>query len=292
MIRISASGLPVIDRAGQFPLLNPVFDFLYRNPTHALHVYGYAAKIRINDRVFDIKPGDITCIQGGTTYSLYSNSPGKHWCIHFYDDLIDKDISVDLPSHLHLGASSIHYLEQIRTIARLFNSYSQHDNLLELNRLQARFRLKALLLMINECCFHKQSGGSRRTSNYSWAALLEWIDDNLSHPISISTLAERANVAPTTLSNKFKHTYNTTLIQYLQRRRIDRAKNLLIETPMTIFEVGLAVGISDPQYFNKQFRKYTGMSPTHYRAENKCLQNTVTDDLATRGGTWHQRRKQ
>ena len=55
---------------------------------------------------------------------------------------------------------------------------------------------------------------------------------------------------------------------------------------MTINEVGSLVGIDDPQYFNKQFRKTAGMSPSLYRDKNKVYLVNPDRDIAVLGGRW------
>jgi YesN/AraC family two-component response regulator len=99
-------------------------------------------------------------------------------------------------------------------------------------------------------------------------------------------LAERANLAPGTWARKFKQTHDATVSQYLLHRRIDKAKSLLATTTLTIGEVGSAVGIPDPQYFNKQFRKVTATSPSRYRDDNQEYLGNLSSDLATQDGRW------
>jgi len=280
-VTISTSELPVIDRVGIFPLLNPTFDFTYRNPTCALHLYDYHGSVRIGSNEYVICPGDITCIQSGSVYSIASESPGKHWCIHYYDTPVEGGSSISLPSHFRLGVNSLFYREQIQHIGRLFSSSPGGDRV----KLEARYRLKALLLALHNFSTG-QATGRRSRSNFSWDDLLLWVDENLDRPISISMLAERANLATGTLARKFKQAHKTTLSQYLLHRRIDKAKSLLATTTLTIYEVGCAVGIPDPQYFNKQFRKVAGISPSRYRDENREYLSNVPDELAIKDGQW------
>ena len=266
-VTISSFELPTIDRIGLFPLLNPVFDFTYRNPTNALHLYDYHAFVRIGSKEYAISPGDITCIQSGTVYSISSEAPGKHWCIHYYDQPVKSTDSIELPGYYHLGINSLFYREQIQHISRLFSSHRNRE-IGNPTIMEARFRLKALLLALhNQTAGH--ASGRRSRSNFSWENILGWVDDNLDLPISPSLLAERANLAPCTFVQKFKNAHKTTLSQYLLHQRIDKAKSLLATTTLTIYEVGSAVGITDPQYFNKQFRKVTGISPSRYRDDNQ-----------------------
>ena len=283
-ITLSLHEVPRIDRAGQFPLLNPVFEFTYRNPTHALHLYDYHARVRIGSRQIEVAPGDITVIQAGTVYSFQSEEPGKHWCIHFNDPSAKGAPQFTLPEHFSLGINSLFYLEQVRHIARLHYSLENLHTDDPVNA-EASFRLKALLLALHNFSTGRQAGRKNR-SNFSWDRLVAWIDENLHRPVSLSVLAEQANLAPATLSRKFKLQYKTSLSQYLLHRRIDKAKSLLATTTLTIFEVGSSVGIPDPQYFNKQFRKVTGMSPSRYRDENQEFLSNVPDEMAVQEGRW------
>lgn len=283
-LMVSTLSLPMIDRTGRFPLLNPVFDFTYRNPTHALHLYDYHARVRVNSREYTIGPGDLTCIQSGSVYSIASEVPGKHWCIHFHDDPAPGEQTVGLPGHLRLGVNSLFYREQIQHISRLFGRHGAGSGS-ELAEVEARFRLKALLLALHSLAVGRQ-GRRQRSDNFSWEELLEWVEENLNLPISMSDLAERANLAPGTVARRFKEAHKLTLSCYLLHRRIDKARSLLATTTLTVSEVGSSVGIPDPQYFNKQFRKVTGISPSRYRDDKREYLAHNTDELAVKDGAW------
>ncbi|MBN2064130.1 MAG: helix-turn-helix transcriptional regulator [Sedimentisphaerales bacterium] len=283
-MKISTTELPCIDRIGEFSLCNPVFDFTYRNPTNILHLYNYSGLVRINSREYQFAPGDITCIQGGSVYSYSSAEPGKHWCVHFYDMPTGTDKGIEIPEFIPLGINSLFLAEQIKHISTLFNTMGTNTNTVLMN-LEARYRLKALLLSVS-ILLTGQKRGSRSKGSFTWDKILNWIDDNLSEPISTAELAKMANLTANTFSQKFKKQYNVTISQYILRKRIDKARSLLTTTTLTIYEVGAAVGIADPQYFNKQFHKVTGVSPSRYRDENQDYLSQVASDLATKGGFW------
>ena len=62
--------------------------------------------------------------------------------------------------------------------------------------------------------------------------------------------------------------------------------SLSAATALTIQEIGCAVGIPDPQYFNKQFRKVTGLSPSRYRDDNQEYLSNLSNELALKDGRW------
>lgn len=278
------AGLPQIDRIGEFPLLNPVFEFTYRNPTNVLHLYDYSGRVRINSREFPFRPGDLTCIESGSVYGYSSEAPGRHWCVHFHEPAGSEETRLELPEHLPLRVNSLFIGEQLKHISALFNTYGADENA-ELMRLEARHRLKALLLSIHTVV-SSRTNHSRDTGQLAWSRMTTWIDANLNRPVSTSALADLVRVSPGTLARKFRQHYRVTISHYVLHKRIDKAKSLLATTTLPVHEVGSQVGIVDPQYFNKQFRKVAGTSPSRYREENREYLRAVPEDLATREGRW------
>lgn len=74
------------------------------------------------------------------------------------------------------------------------------------------------------------------------------------------------------LNRVFQKITGYTILNYLNTLRINKAKDLFDTTPIKISEVGYLVGIDDPYYFSKLFKKHTGMTPSQYlklRSETK-----------------------
>lgn len=95
--------------------------------------------------------------------------------------------------------------------------------------------------------------------------VLHEIRENYADELSLKTLAQQYNINSVYLGQLFHKETEDTFSDYLNRYRIDRAKNLLINTYLKTQEISKKVGYVDPSYFYKQFKKYTGVSPTEYR---------------------------
>ena len=128
--------------------------------------------------------------------------------------------------------------------------------------------------------------GKRGALELDWDEIIDWIDQRIGEPISLGALAKLANISPASFSKKFRIVHGATVQQFLAHRRINKAKSLLENTTLTIYETGAAVGISDPQYYNKQFRKLTGMSPSQYREAFRQRMMMKDHSLATKDGNW------
>jgi two-component system response regulator YesN len=68
------------------------------------------------------------------------------------------------------------------------------------------------------------------------------------------------------LSHRFREVMGTTFRAYLLRVRLERAKALLTRPEPRVTEVGMAVGLTDLSRFDKLFKRYTGVTPSDYRA--------------------------
>jgi YesN/AraC family two-component response regulator len=71
------------------------------------------------------------------------------------------------------------------------------------------------------------------------------------------------------MNRMFKRLTNHTIIDYLNRVRIDKSRELIENTSLSFSEISFEVGINDPYYFSKVFKKYTEMSPLEYRKKRR-----------------------
>ena len=99
--------------------------------------------------------------------------------------------------------------------------------------------------------------------------VLQHIQHNFQESMSLKTLAERVGLRPVHLGQLIKEETGTLFTTYLNRLRIDRAKELLREAGRRPNEVARIVGYPDANYFYKVFRKQTGMTPTEFASRRE-----------------------
>jgi AraC family transcriptional regulator len=92
-----------------------------------------------------------------------------------------------------------------------------------------------------------------------------YIEEHLSEPISLTTLAKLVRLSPYYFCRTFKQSFGVPPHRYHSNRRIERAKELLMERKQSITEVALAVGFGETSSFSAAFRKATGVTPTEYQ---------------------------
>ena len=108
------------------------------------------------------------------------------------------------------------------------------------------------------------SGRGKRYSSIV-SRSISFIQNNYSRPISLMEAAEDACVSKSYLSLLFKQETGINFSKYLMDYRIDRAKQLLSQSAMHIYEIAEQVGFPNPYYFSKVFKEYTGKSCKEYR---------------------------
>ncbi len=94
---------------------------------------------------------------------------------------------------------------------------------------------------------------------------IAYIHEHYSEPMGREDIARHIGVSEGYLSRCFTQETGLSLVHYLTRYRIQRAKQLLTTTEMTVTEIALEVGFSDSNYFSRVFRRETGVAPLTYR---------------------------
>jgi AraC-like DNA-binding protein len=91
------------------------------------------------------------------------------------------------------------------------------------------------------------------------------MDRAFAEPLDVPALARVAHVSPAHFSRQFRSTFGETPHRYLQRRRVERAMELLRETDRRVTEICLDVGFSSLGTFSRTFREIVGEPPSAYR---------------------------
>lgn len=94
-----------------------------------------------------------------------------------------------------------------------------------------------------------------------------YLDQHFHENISIKEISENFHFSPQYISKKFRETYQTTIVAYLTKMKIEKAKSLLSHTKLSVSEISNQIGYEDENYFSKVFKKQTGISPLQYRKE-------------------------
>ena len=96
-------------------------------------------------------------------------------------------------------------------------------------------------------------------------SVVDYVEDNLVHDLALDELAGVAHMSPYHFSRRFKRSTGLSPHQYVVRKRVERAKELLANTELTLFEVALSVGFADQSHLAKHTKRLLGVSPKSFR---------------------------
>ena len=94
---------------------------------------------------------------------------------------------------------------------------------------------------------------------------IDYIEAHLHDRIALEEVAEHARIAPAYLSDLFHRETGMTLSDYILKRRIDVAKNMLRYSDQKVSEIAEILAFSNPSHFHRAFKRETGVTPNHYR---------------------------
>lgn len=111
----------------------------------------------------------------------------------------------------------------------------------------------------------ERAAGSSKEKIAIFKAVEQYIKNNMTEELDLENTAARYNLSVFYFSRVFKDMLGYNFSDYINKVRIDKAKELLKDDTFSIKEICYSVGYSDPNYFSKVFKKYAGLTPSEYK---------------------------
>jgi AraC family transcriptional regulator len=141
---------------------------------------------------------------------------------------------------------------------RLYHEFRQGDGL-------ALVSLEGILLeMLAEGARH--TGADRVAVIPRWLHIArEYLEANFLRQVSLAEIASAAGVHRVHLSREFRRYFSTTVGEFLRRKRIEHACQMVSATDTSLAEIAMTCGFSDQSHFSATFRRQIGLTPARYR---------------------------
>jgi AraC family transcriptional regulator len=108
--------------------------------------------------------------------------------------------------------------------------------------------------------------GEGGLSQHQLRQVLDYIHDAFDRDIKLADLAALIDISQFHFSHQFKQSLGISPYQYLLQQRIERAKQLLVQTDRSILDIALECRFNSHSHLSKQFRQLTGVTPRKYRS--------------------------
>lgn len=237
-------------------------------------VYIQSGKVthEINGRQYPLKHGDILFMNFGCTHAFFSDTEYCYINILFSPEMLtdtENALSLltlttfnemrndaDFGKLTFFGGERTEIEEIISTMLLEYKEQPSHWEQVLSNYLQT-----LLIKMLRKT----EEGLDKKEISDMWRELSQYIDQNLGSKLTLSSLAEKCFYNPSYFSRCFKEKFGMTMTEYITRKRLDHAKELLAATDLSIEEISERCGFSDRAACTHAFSKYLGANPKDFR---------------------------
>ncbi len=193
--------------------------------------------------------------------------------IHLFPDLLKKLYTGDIPEIAKKQNSSIENQVVVSSdvLAKFIDSldfYFQNPSLVNNDLLELKIK-ELILLLIQSKNIRSILELIADLYSSNTVNLREVIDLHLFSNLKVDQLAKLSNLSLSSFKREFKKQFNNSPTNYINEKRIQKAKELLTTTNLPVSEIAYETGFRDSLYFTRLFKKITGTPPTSFRLEHK-----------------------
>lgn len=171
--------------------------------------------------------------------------------------------AVDIFRHFELTEPAVFELKEVKTLEHIFRK--MHDAV-RADSVFGNYRASGYLYdFLIEFYRIISAKGTSTAPNSALTKALDYINGNYTASISMDDLCTTSGVSKQYLCLLFKNTLGSRPMEYIAKRRIQAAKELLTGTDKTVEEIALETGFCTASYFCKLFKRYEGITPTRFK---------------------------
>lgn len=248
-----------------------------------LYIASGEALLTVQGKTYDIQKSSIVFISRYEEHNIIGKGDYKCYFILMYAQTIDEVISdkmlCSVFKNRDVGFSHVYDVSDIADriesqfqdmVAEYHNGKPYSGNMISL--ILREMLIEVLRLYPN--AFHPISS----QIDEEISKIQEQIDINCTAELKITEVAEKFYISPQHLSKVFKKRTGHSPKQYLTQMRISKAKELLVNTSLSVQEISSRSGFGDESNFIRIFKKYVGVTPNKYRINQR---DNLNKDLST-----------
>lgn len=238
------------------------------------------AQVVLPDRNMLLTPDHLYFIPAFVEHSYICDSHFCHYYIHLYEERGQDEGLLDeweLPMEIAAGELDLLLMRRLCTInphmslpksdpAAYDNNPTLRHNLL-LNKQRAfcdKVESRGIVLQLLSH-FLKRAVPRTHSKDNRIEKAIGYIRKHIYEPVEVEQLAELACLTNDHFIRLFKREMGETPLQYIIHRKIEKAQLLLVTDDMPVKSIAFTLAFDDYSYFNRLFKKVTGITPQNYR---------------------------
>lgn len=227
-----------------------------KRPKHGLTLITSGEfEMTVDKKKLSASQGSIIMQRKNDSYKLTAVSDsGVDYVVISYDVEPEAEIFSLIPDKIFFAEHIGRYTHAFESAARLFASNGI------CNKTLLRTIVQEILCNIIDDSYSTLLYSQRNPVEYAKS----YIEQYFNCPLSVDNIASVVGLSPSYLRTLFKKSEGESPNHYLNRTRIEHAKEMLLSEMFTIEEVASACGFQNVYYFSRVFKKYTGIPPGKY----------------------------
>ncbi len=223
---------------------------------------------KIRNKQYPIKKGMLIIITPNVPYSieLDDSVPAGVLTIHFsfagisFQDGkwdINEKIRVSLGQPVQELKDYYHIEEQFQKLVNCWNEK------LPGYEFMARTMFQQLIIDIME---NRNKQSESYGTSLKVERIIQYMHRNINAKVTLPELSKLVHMTPAYMSRTFKEATGYTIIEYFNKLKIDKSKELLVEGNKKVKEVAQELGFTDEFYFSRMFKKIEGITPSQFNS--------------------------
>lgn len=261
--------------------------------TRLLYVTKGSAQITIRDKTYDMMPGYIYMIPAFTKHSCTCNGDFEHYYLHLYQEnrqgtlLDDYDFPFEIQAdtltrplfericqinpEMVLPDSNTYKLEDSNTIIR---SIAHNKG----RTFSVRIETRGIIYQLISGFFY-QAVPKTPVKDNRIDDIIKYIRKEIYNNIDMDHLVKMCCMSKDHFIRLFRKEVGETPVQYINHKKIEQAQLLLLTQDCSVKEIAYSLSFTDNSYFNRLFRKVTGISPSKYRESTKYPNSNIQNKV-------------
>ncbi|MDD3409901.1 MAG: AraC family transcriptional regulator [Eubacteriales bacterium] len=239
-------------------------------------LFGISGEMSIvcDDQEFTLKPGSMLLLPPGLRHSgARPSTPQLSYCwCHFicqdeYQLLDSESLEINaLFDHRQFSGIVLPMYGEVGAVDRPMLIFQQ---MMHIAYTQYRYcnaadyALSLLAAELSEQCWQPSQLLKHNPAKLN--EITEWIRINLTKPLTVQSIAAKFGYSADYLSSMFRRHMDVNIVKYIRNMRINRAKELLLNTQKQVQEIACEIGYTDEKYFMRQFKAVENMTPSDFR---------------------------
>jgi AraC-like DNA-binding protein len=245
--------------------------------TEFIYILEGSASIYINGTLFQCTKGEIVFVPNSSLHTIVPDEKTEYYAMVIGDTLF-HNITLDM--HYKEYIYPFFQREAVDAFA-VFRDMEFHWSLKTIiddiiyeatsNNKGYQANIKAdlckfFIYITRYIDFGKKSFDNSKNENIkNLKKVFDFVDKNYSQKITVSDMSELINFSQQHFCRIFKAYTGKTFIEYITLIRLDKARELIVKTDITITQISSMTGFCTPNYFNRIFKKYFGYKPSDVR---------------------------